>query len=59
MSLVRRAANQEYLKQHETYLRMALKAQNQSRMTLQKGAAGVGSNIQAFCWNVRTDPDGC
>ncbi|MDP1678773.1 MAG: hypothetical protein Q8L02_01370 [Candidatus Nitrotoga sp.] len=35
MSLARRAANQEYLKQHETYLRMALKAQNQSRMTLE------------------------
>ena len=35
MSLARRAANQEYLKQLETYLRMALKAQNQSRMTLE------------------------
>lgn len=35
MSLARRAANQEYLKQYETYLRMALKAQNQSRMTLE------------------------
>lgn len=35
MSLARRAANQDYLKQHETYLRMALKAQNQSRMTLE------------------------
>ena len=35
MSLARRAANQEYLKQYESYLRMALKAQNQSRMTLE------------------------
>ena len=35
MSLARRAANQEYLKQLETYLRLALKAQNQSRMTLE------------------------
>ncbi len=35
MSLARRAANQEYLKQIEMYLRMALKAQNQSRMTLE------------------------
>ena len=35
MSLARRAVNQEYLKQYETYLRLALKAQNQSRMTLE------------------------
>lgn len=35
MGLARRAANQEYLKQYEMYLRMALKAQNQSRMTLE------------------------
>ena len=35
MNLARRAANQEYLKQYEIYLRMALKAQNQSRMTLE------------------------
>ena len=35
MNLARRAANQEYLKQLETYLRLALKAQNQSRMTLE------------------------
>ena len=35
MNLARRAVNQEYLKQYETYLRMALKAQNQSRMTLE------------------------
>jgi hypothetical protein len=35
MSLARRAANQEYLKQWEAYLRMALKAQNQCRMTLE------------------------
>ena len=35
MSLARRAATQEYLKQWEAYLRMALKAQNQCRMTLE------------------------
>jgi hypothetical protein len=35
MNLARRAVNQEYLKQYEMYLRMALKAQNQSRMTLE------------------------
>lgn len=34
-TLARRAANQEYLKQWEAYLRMALKAQNQCRMTLE------------------------
>ncbi len=35
VSLARRAVNQEYLKQYEMYLRLALKAQNQSRMTLE------------------------
>lgn len=35
MSLARRANGQEYLKQWEAYLRMALKAQNQCRMTLE------------------------
>lgn len=35
MSLARRAQSQEYLKQWEAYLRMALKAQNQCRMTLE------------------------
>ena len=35
MTLVRRATNQEYLKQWEAYLRMGLKAQNQCRMTLE------------------------
>lgn len=35
VSLARRAANQQYLNQYETYLRLALKAQNQSRMTLE------------------------
>ena len=35
MNLSRRAINQEYLKQYEMYLRLALKAQNQSRMTLE------------------------
>lgn len=35
VSLARRAANQEYLKQYEIYLKLALKAQNQSRMTLE------------------------
>ncbi len=35
VNLARRAVNQEYLKQYETYLRLALKAQNQSRMTLE------------------------
>lgn len=39
MNLARRAVNQEYLKQWEAYLRMALKAQNQSRMTLETLAA--------------------
>lgn len=39
MNLARRAVNQEYLKQWEVYLRMALKAQNQSRMTLETLAA--------------------
>lgn len=39
MNLARRAASQEYLKQYETYLRIALKAQNQSRMTLETLAA--------------------
>lgn len=39
VNLARRAANQEYLKQYETYLRLALKAQNQSRMTLETLAA--------------------
>ncbi|MEO3691659.1 hypothetical protein [Roseateles paludis] len=35
MSLARRANSQDYLKQWEAYLRMALKAQNQCRMTLE------------------------
>lgn len=35
MNLARRATSQEYLKQWEAYLRMALKAQNQCRMTLE------------------------
>lgn len=35
MNLSRRAASQEYLKQWEAYMRMALKAQNQCRMTLE------------------------
>lgn len=35
MSLSRRAARQEYLKQYETYLRIALKAQSQCRATLE------------------------
>lgn len=35
MNLSRRATTQEYLKQWEAYLRMALKAQNQCRMTLE------------------------
>ncbi|MDO8767752.1 MAG: hypothetical protein Q7K57_03430, partial [Burkholderiaceae bacterium] len=39
VSLARRAVNQEFLKQYETYLRLALKAQNQSRMTLETLAA--------------------
>ncbi len=39
VSLARRAANQEYVKQYEMYLRLALKAQNQSRMTLETLAA--------------------
>ena len=33
--LARRATNQQYLKQWETYMRMAMKAQNQCRMTLE------------------------
>jgi hypothetical protein len=39
MCLARRAVNQEYLKNYEMYLRLALKAQNQSRMTLETLAA--------------------
>lgn len=39
MNLARRATTQEYLKQWEAYLRMALKAQNQCRMTLETLAA--------------------
>ena len=35
MNLARRATNQEYLKQWEAYLRMALKAQAQCRATLE------------------------
>lgn len=35
VSLARRSAAQEYLKQWEAYMRMALKAQNQCRMTLE------------------------
>lgn len=35
MELARRATAQEYLKQWEAHLRMALKAQNQCRMTLE------------------------
>ncbi len=38
-SLARRATNQEYLKQWDTYMRMAMKAQNQCRMTLETLAA--------------------
>lgn len=33
--LARRVTNQQYLKQWETYMRMAMKAQNQCRMTLE------------------------
>ncbi len=39
MSLSRRAARQDYLKQYETYLRIALKAQSQCRATLETLAA--------------------
>ena len=39
VNLTRQAANQEYLKQHETYLRLALKAQSQCRATLETLAA--------------------
>jgi len=39
MNLARRATTQEYLKQWETYLRMALRAQNQCRATLETLAA--------------------
>jgi hypothetical protein len=35
VNLARRATNQEYVKSYEMYLRLALKAQNQSRMTLE------------------------
>ena len=35
MSLARRAANCDYLNQHQTYMNLALRAQNQSRMTLE------------------------
>ena len=35
VNLARRATKQEYLKQWEGYLRMALKAQNQCRMTIE------------------------
>lgn len=35
MNLARRATTQEYMKNWEAYLRMALKAQNQCRMTLE------------------------
>lgn len=35
MSLSRRAVKQDYLKQYETYLRIALKAQSQCRATLE------------------------
>ena len=38
-NLARRATNQEYLKQWEAYLRMAMRAQNQCRMTLETLAA--------------------
>jgi hypothetical protein len=38
-NLARRATTQEYLKQWETYMRMAMKAQNQCRMTLETLAA--------------------
>lgn len=34
-SLARRAHNQEYLKQYETYMRLALKAQSQCRTTIE------------------------
>ena len=39
VNLARKANNQEHLKQYETFLRLALKAQNQSRMTLETLAA--------------------
>lgn len=39
MSLARRAESAEYMKNWEAYLRMALKAQNQCRMTLETLAA--------------------
>lgn len=39
VNLARRAVNQEYLKNYEAFLRLALKAQNQSRMTLETLAA--------------------
>ena len=38
MNLARRASSQQCLKQWEAYLRMALKAQNQCRMTLETSA---------------------
>lgn len=35
VSLARRATNQQYLPQYETYMRLALKAQNQCRSTIE------------------------
>jgi len=39
VNLARRAVSQDYLKQWEAYMRMAMKAQNQCRMTLETLAA--------------------
>jgi hypothetical protein len=39
VNLARRAVGQDYLKQWEAYMRMAMKAQNQCRMTLETLAA--------------------
>lgn len=39
VSLARKGANQEYLKQYETHMRLALKAQSQCRATLETLAA--------------------
>jgi hypothetical protein len=39
VNLARKAANQEYLNQYETFLRLALKAQSQCRATLETLAA--------------------
>lgn len=56
VNLSRRAVNQEYLRQYECYMRIALKAQNQCRMTLETLATVKNPPVFAKQANIAHGP---